>query len=86
MGMELIIVATAGMKEGTRTVTFIVVSITYEKRATNLSSLCSVFGVTVSLICFVIYTGMSVLLTLFGNADEYNDFMSWPINVATVCK
>jgi hypothetical protein len=56
MGMDFIIGATAGMKEGTRTVTLTVVSITFEKRTSNLSSIC--FVVTVSLFCFVLYAGM----------------------------
>jgi len=37
MGMDFIIGATTGMKEGTRTVTFTVVSITFEKRTSDLS-------------------------------------------------
>jgi hypothetical protein len=45
--MDFIIGATAGMKEGTRTVLLQVVSITFEKRTFNLRSLCSI--VTVSL-------------------------------------
>ena len=61
--MDFIIGATTGMKEGTRTVTFTVVSISFEKRTSNLSSVCSV--VTVSLFCFVLYAGMCLLLTMF---------------------
>jgi hypothetical protein len=37
MGMDFIIGATTGMKEGTRTVTFTVVSITFEKRTSDLN-------------------------------------------------
>lgn len=62
--MDFIIGVTTGMKEGTRTVTFTVVSIKFEKRTSNLSSLRSV--VTVSLFCSVLYAGMCLLLTMFG--------------------
>jgi len=105
--MDFIIGATTGMKEGTRTITFTVVSVTFKKRTSNLSSLCS--AVTVSLFCFVLFTGMCLLLTMFGkygdlsvgnyddsdnviqkvcvgNVDECNDFMSWAMNFATLCK
>ena len=56
MGMDFIIGATTGMKEGILTVTCTVVSITFETRTSNVSSLCSV--VTLSVFCFVLYAGM----------------------------